>query len=73
MQTRTSVQRQLTLVELVALRPAPRALELLEMYAVVILKTLKTSKPGTGLAVSFALTTQAIRLPRALGPQSSRP
>ena len=47
--------------------------EPLEMYAIVILKTLKTSKPGPGLAVSFALITQAIRLLRALGQQFLRP
>ena len=36
MQTRTSVQRQLALVERVALPPVPRALEPLEMYALMI-------------------------------------
>lgn len=73
MQTRTSVQQQLALVERVALPPVPRALEPLEIYAQMILKMLKTSKPGTGLAVSCALTIPAIRLLRALGPQSSLP
>ena len=73
MQTRISVQRRLALAELAARQPVPRALEPLEIYAAMTLKMLKTSKPGTGLAVSCALTIQAIRLLSLLEPHSTRP
>ena len=61
MQIKTSVQQRLALGELAARQPVPLALEPREMYAVMILKMLQTSKPGTGLAASCALTIQAIR------------
>lgn len=61
MQTRISVLRRLALAERAALLPFLLALEPLEIYAVMTLKTHQTSKPSTGLAASYALTIQAIR------------
>jgi hypothetical protein len=73
MQTRISVQRRLALAERVARQPVPRALEHLEIYAVMTLKTLQTSKPSTGHAASCALIIQAIRLLSPLEPHPLRP